>query len=476
MKTKLTKLITTTLCISLMTALSYTQHSKAQDNTQPVLGTEGGKGGGGLLVNGAPVTFGTAGFQFITNPDLEADEVPGLATLAKSLFDKPFFFSDKIRISLLSGVLPSADRAYKKIDNKTISPEVLQRIIQEYNRTTNLNINELALFAITDTNSKVTYLFDKYFQLSPIEQQAILFHEAVWLKVPKMTYEKVIQAEIGYQNYLESLTGKPLDPKKLYELVSVFSDNTSMLRFAVEMDLRTKVLDKYIKESNLLPYSFIYGENTIKCLEAERKDCEEELHNNLRLITMENPKSMLLRYMRDGIIGGRAALMRLSMVASWDKNISGYLVIYGFGPEYLFSNIRSSIFDFDSNYILSANKKNLLTLLSTNIEFTLGNKYEKLDSNGNCRYSMTEYRQAVYVGKNYSLKLELEQSDRSKAQLPAVAKNQVPVYETRTRQEVTYDPKDKKKKNPIIKNIVEQVQVGSKEEVVEISKLGFYSL
>jgi hypothetical protein len=507
MKIRAKTLLSTLITLSVLAAPITKIFAQQNAEQPPAIGTEGGKGGGGLLVNGVPVTFGTAGFEFPTQPDLQAEEISGLNEVVKSLRDKPFFLSNEVRNKLLRGIMPTPSRRYQNVNSTLISTSVLNRIFEEYRRTTKKDISELSLYALTDTYGKVTYLFPEYYKLNLIEKQSILFHEAVWLEIPGMSYQTVITAEIGYQNYLESLSRQAqlssktiydlVNPKKIYDLVNVFSDPLSMLKFVVEIDLKRGVINQHLK-NDLLPYRFLYGEETISCLKSMRLDCNDELYNNLRYITMQNPDSLLLRYISDSITNGRAKLLSMSKgsghFAATDDD-----VVY----KRSYPDVKSDIYSISNllKFEVSRNLYNKSSLgermhydsfmnsfLSGFQDYIVGHKILNDiqsppgygESWRRVTYSVNEYDQAAYVAENFHLKLAVDITAKN-GSLPVVLLSEEPVYINQskevTKEVISYDPKDKKKKNPIktIEKVIvnESVQGGVKNVEKLVSNFGF---
>ncbi len=72
------------------------------------------------------------------------------------------------------------DRTYYNVDPDHFDATLEERLKSEYSRITGQPMEQIVLFAVTDTAQKSTLLLPKFYQLTAAEQMAILFHEALW--------------------------------------------------------------------------------------------------------------------------------------------------------------------------------------------------------------------------------------------------------------------------------------------------------
>lgn len=175
-------------------------------------GQDGGNGGGGIVVDGHVMTFKSAGVK------LEGDnlkEVPGLQILIDSIMDLNIDF--KLKQKLLNSFSGENRKYYK---SKPISLETYDRIISVYAELLNVDPKKLTLFAVTDSKTRSTFLLADFFKLKPVEQAAVLFHEAVWIFDSKTNYYDTVKVEMAYQAYVEN----PMNEKARYEFLEVLSE------------------------------------------------------------------------------------------------------------------------------------------------------------------------------------------------------------------------------------------------------------
>ncbi|MGZ3710719.1 MAG: hypothetical protein ACXVBE_03145 [Bdellovibrionota bacterium] len=259
----------------------------------PALAVEGGhsegNGGGGVIREGRAMTFYSAGL--ITELDEEAaEDIPGLNELVQRLYKMPYF-TKKNSVELITALRPTAERKYYRVMEKYFNSTTEARIREEYVRAMGITRPEVALFAITDSNSKNTYLLPSFYKLKPVEQMAILFHEAYWVRKPDSKYSEIISAEAKMQAYLE--TG---DPKKLLKLISVIGSRMDYIKAAMAMDAESGALKPLLDKNGNIPMATLLGKETLNCIRQDEVDfdCRDNFKFNLIELSMQNPGSLLL--------------------------------------------------------------------------------------------------------------------------------------------------------------------------------------
>ena len=191
-----------------------------------------GNGGGGVKVNGVYKTFYSAGIYI--NPEAE-ESIPSAELYTKTILS---LAGQKESLSkLLSAALPAGDRKFYRILEDKMEEKTMDRLIEEYARVVNQPKESLILFAITDIGTKTTYLLPSFYNLSEVEQSAILFHEAYWILNPQANYEEVISAEIAFQRFVELSEEGKFDLKLPQLLGNILKDNSLSLLSAYKTDI-----------------------------------------------------------------------------------------------------------------------------------------------------------------------------------------------------------------------------------------------
>lgn len=195
-----------------------------------------GSGGGGLIKDGRYMTFHSAGLY--TDPtSLRMDQIPGL-TEVSDLLAATDLLGAKTKQAYLAALTPNPNRKYFKVKPSAFTNEVRARIMAEYKRVMPDITSEIALYAVTDTESRTTYLLPGFDHLNHIEKQAILFHEAYWIVNPKASYKNVINAEMAFQAYLEN----PNSMEQIIDWVLVTGGNSDLVKAAINIDLKNETL------------------------------------------------------------------------------------------------------------------------------------------------------------------------------------------------------------------------------------------
>lgn len=279
--------------IGMITMLLAASNALAIDRpVAPAVEGQNGNGGGGVNRNGRYMTFYSAGFYTEPN-EATASEIPQLPELMNFFSSTPLSAATKAKY--LSALTPLSDRTYYKVQPGTFTPEIRARLLAEYSRVMKVDTNELALFAITDTTSKATYLFPEFFSLKPVEQMAILFHEAYWIIKPSVSYQQVIQAEMTFQAYLEN----PTSPDRLLHWLATTGTPGDVMAASIQFDLRNKTMQGLLK-GNSLALGQLLGAPFIQCMrQTPTIDCSGFVAINAYQLAAKYPSSLFLKFFND---------------------------------------------------------------------------------------------------------------------------------------------------------------------------------
>ncbi len=337
--------------IALACAMFYASPSvyAAEPSERPVPKGQGGngQGGGGITRNGRYMTFYSAGFY--TEPlEATSDEVPQLAQLIH-FFNTNAYISELTKVKYASKLMPSSVRKYYRVQANTFTPEVRARLLEEYGRVMKVNVNEVALFAITDTENGTTYLFPEYFSLKPTEQQAILFHEIYWLINPKATYAQVIDAEMSFQAHIENLSS----PEKLVRWLKTSGTHGDVLISAIKSDLKTGAMNGLVKDDNISILNLL-GTQFINCKKRGLgQECTPFISTHVYALSQRYPNSLFIKVYSESVNGNRLKI-----------NVNNY-------KSLLFDEFDlKNLFD---RYILAALPKESLSLSS--IDYSGGSEF-----------------------------------------------------------------------------------------------------
>lgn len=222
-----------------------------------------GNGGAGIFKNGRYVSFYSAGIQV----EVEAvpKPIPSLDTLVEFISRNKFIPNYQID-KFSQALLASPTRKYEHVKEETFTPEIRARLLEEYKRITKIAINDLSLFAITETTSNTTFLFPQFEKLSLNDQMAILMHEALWTLIPQANYETIVRAEIAFQRFLEDSSS----PEKAFDFLAKVCSLSELFHLSIAWDKKMKILredDTIVWGGNLLKLTLreLFGENYIKC-------------------------------------------------------------------------------------------------------------------------------------------------------------------------------------------------------------------
>lgn len=259
---------------------------------------QSGNGGGGIRRNGIYQTFYSAGFYTEPN-ELAISEVPQLEELIH-FFNSEIPLGVRTQAQFVSQLLPTTFRKYFKVESSAFTPEVRARLLEEYSRQMKADKSDLAIFAITDTKSRNTYLLPEFYALKPIEQQAILFHEAFWLRFPRTTYQQVIRAEIAFQSYLE----RPESGDRFYRFLETIEFRQGVLTAVVKRDLKTGALNGLVKGKRYISAKDLLGKEYYVCNFEGSADCLGLVVANIQNLLIKYPNSLFLKFLLNCILSG----------------------------------------------------------------------------------------------------------------------------------------------------------------------------
>lgn len=216
-------------------------------------GTDIQNGGGGLSVNGTVATFFSAKIKIDPDPIEGFDEIQMLnQEIYKLKIDS------ETKLSMLQNIAPSFSRKYFRATNQN-SQETIDRIKEEYQKATGLELKDIALFAITNTDTQQTLLLPDFFLLQPIEKMAILFHESMWLSNNVKSLKDMLRLEYAFQQYLEENT-----VKSVYEFYSLLEKTYNKGTWLLNA-IMTKEVELYKKTSPSSPvFSQILSQESIQ--------------------------------------------------------------------------------------------------------------------------------------------------------------------------------------------------------------------
>ncbi len=292
----MTKILNRSALAALLTMiLSVSSALAAQPPQTPVTAEgQGGNGGGGIRRNGISMTFYSAGFLVEAN-EATSDEVPQLDSLIH-FFNTTELVSAMTKVKYASNLVPSSSRRYYRVKPDTFTPEVRARLIAEFVRVMNINTNDIAIFAITDTQSKTTYLLPEFFALTAFEQKAMLFHEAYWLVNPTVSYKQVIQAEMAFQAYIEA----PQSAERLLRWLKTSGTTGDALLAAINIDLKSGAMKGLISRDNQISLQNILGREFFECKQRGiAEECVAFISTHVYQLQRAYPQSLFVKLFAD---------------------------------------------------------------------------------------------------------------------------------------------------------------------------------
>lgn len=153
-------------------------------------GTEVNNGGAGISINGKVATFYSAELQISPEPLKRTLTMSATANLISKM-ELP----KRVTIELVENLLPSFDRKYYAVKAESLDQGTIEFIKKQYSKITNQPVENITIFALTDSANKITLLLPDFFKLNDSEQMAILFHESLWINERVKSYEHMIEIE-----------------------------------------------------------------------------------------------------------------------------------------------------------------------------------------------------------------------------------------------------------------------------------------
>lgn len=271
---------------------------------QALAGGVVGNGGGGIAQDGRYMTFYTAGLY--TEPQERTDQnIPNLSALVSTI-DNMQYLSDFTKAELEAAILPSPSHTYFAVDAKKFDATTQARLIAEFARVTHVDDQKLALFAVTDTNAKQTFLLPSFFQLSANDQMTILFHESYWLMHPNATYGEVVGAEMAF----EAVLSQPSDAARIMDFLNDVGSPSDQFLYALQSDKATSALKGLVNTKNEVSVGALFGNDYLECIRTGDHPgniyggkmvpvpiCQNYLHMQFNRLHLKYSKSLLIPFL-----------------------------------------------------------------------------------------------------------------------------------------------------------------------------------
>jgi hypothetical protein len=302
----------------------------------PALADRIGNGGGGVYdeATGEYRTFHAAGFYvepaFLSDSDLP--ELAQLRTLVRGLGLSPLHSA-----KLLQGLVPTHGRRFFKVASSKFSRKEYESIKDEYRRVFRDDRINIAIYAITDTETGSTYVLPEFSKLSARDKLQILFHEALWLMAPKASYKDIVRTDDYMARYLKS---KSMDAK--FQLIaaldqltyasnsenSEFSEgNTnkelSLLGFAYVQDKKSGALKGILGANGAISLGNLIGKDAYECywnhndyssdaMDSQTRACIPLMKSHLLEISDRFPNSLFMK----ALLGSSPRFSKFNSVGS----------------------------------------------------------------------------------------------------------------------------------------------------------------
>ena len=219
-------------------------------------GTEIQNGGGGVKIDGKVATFYGAEMQIQQTP---IRNFPALEKLNSVIATLPL--PAKTKLELTENITPSYARKYYNVKKESVDEHVLNTIKEEYSNVTGVAVENLTIFALTDSKTKTTLLLPDFYNLTENEQVTILFHESMWINKRITNYKDMLRLDKSFLTYLS------YGPNDCYtlnsfitELETVFKTKAWGINSAFNCEVK-----KYLSYSNLtvVPMSDFFTQETL---------------------------------------------------------------------------------------------------------------------------------------------------------------------------------------------------------------------
>jgi hypothetical protein len=321
------------LVTKILVALTIGTQLLGASVAKAAVGGDSGNGGGGVLQNGQYMTFFSAGLT--VNPVAKGLETsPALNQLVRFISASPYL-ATTTKAYLLKAILPAQNRNYFDVRADKFGADVQQRLKEEYQRATSASASQIVLYAVTDTNSKNTYLLPNFYRLSPTGQMAILFHEAMWVLHPDSSYSQIINAEATFQAHVE----QPKDFTNAQRFVRLVGGIGDEARFAYTWDRANGVITadgRVIEGSNSMVLSLanLFGKGSLsldrhaEAFLRRLRDTETAVQIQTQAVNLSLafPHSKFLEFYRDAAmsdliyletVSNTDGLKRLGLDSGW---------------------------------------------------------------------------------------------------------------------------------------------------------------
>jgi hypothetical protein len=235
---------------------------------------------------------------------LEPTQIPGMEFLLQQV--AALRVTPGLKSKLSGFVTPTAGRTYFAAEKSRVPAEEYQHLRQRYADLMKIPVDQVVLLAVTNAQTRETFLLPEFFQLKTIaEQAALLLHESLWLETPQKNYEDVVTTEQAAQAFFEN----PAEPKNYYgfylKLAVFFDEPASLLQASLEFDKRGSYPwmppEANPSRAGVLLNQFL-GEKYLRCYfkEAPKKflapeSCNDELLMDLAISSAQYPDSLFLK-------------------------------------------------------------------------------------------------------------------------------------------------------------------------------------
>ncbi len=280
-------------------------------------GNEGAGGGGIERITNNGIDYLTIGDIWVKIEREPIQIIPGMDTLSEVMDNFPV---DSLRKSMLRlNTVPSAHRRYYKVDKSELPPGELDKLLEEYKTLfqNNENIDLIPgdkpfVYAITNPETKETFLLPKFYQLTNINRQVeALWHESLRVFNKKYRYASadpeyldtltVVRLEAFFSQWLRHGNGS-----KFFRALNELLNGTLSERYKrTEIqglfihDLKNGNLDGFAEEDGGVILSNIFqGEYTVN---VEGKLNFTNIQETLIKLGIKYPKSEFIAYLLEGM-------------------------------------------------------------------------------------------------------------------------------------------------------------------------------
>ena len=186
----------------------------------------------------------------------------------------------------MTALLPTVERRYFRVDEKSVSPVVLARIQETYRELlaekagifknpSGMDLQKVVVPAFT--RGKDTLLFPEFFRdmTDEISQSSVLFHEGLWVRFPPKKefptleeYRQVLNTDIAFERWW-----RKTDRIAVYHFLDQFYWSDQVAPMSIEIrgyeaeDVASKVFGDVVDDKDTVPMTFFtpdchYGDRT----------------------------------------------------------------------------------------------------------------------------------------------------------------------------------------------------------------------